>query len=130
MEFRLDAKGRVADIMKTAGEAIGSINQEEGHHKFDEKQIDEFCTLSTLDSLRFEAFNFRETAIPEAYQRTFEWVFQDSESTPRDARCDDFDTWLQAPQGDRHLLDHLKTGCWKIDTHEVYHSPSDYEKTA
>ncbi|KAK4170002.1 hypothetical protein QBC43DRAFT_40063 [Cladorrhinum sp. PSN259] len=96
--------GRAADIMKRAGGAIGLTNQEEGHRKFDEKQIDEFCTLSILDSLRFEAFDFRETAIPEAYQRTFEWVFQDSESAPRDARWDDFDKWLQAPQGDIYWI--------------------------
>ncbi|KAK3987624.1 hypothetical protein QBC44DRAFT_245616 [Cladorrhinum sp. PSN332] len=97
-------KGRVADMMKRAGEAIGSANQEEGHDTFDEKQTDEFCTLSILDSLRFEAFDFRETAIPEAYRRTFEWVFRDSESAPRDARWDDFDTWLQAPQPDIYWI--------------------------
>jgi hypothetical protein len=53
--------------------------------------------LSLLESLRFDTMTYRYEAISEAHQKTFEWIFQESDATARG--WSNFSNWLEAGSG-------------------------------
>jgi hypothetical protein len=64
-------------------------------------QSEELCKrkveLSLLESLRFETMNHRHDSIPEAHQRTFEWIFSDPNTKGK--AWSDFTQWLHSGSG-------------------------------
>ncbi|KAI2633041.1 hypothetical protein GGS26DRAFT_555059 [Hypomontagnella submonticulosa] len=59
---------------------------------------EKFIKLRMLESLKFADMRDRYERIPEAHQKTFEWVFHESEDGEGDSkrRWDNFATWLMS----------------------------------
>ena len=60
----------------------------------EEERCKRVVELSLLESLRFETMEHRHDSIPEAHQRTFEWIFSDPKWEGR--VWSDFAEWLRS----------------------------------
>lgn len=75
------------------GSAAMSMEPQE----FDEKS----CAEAIIDSLRVDSIDQRERSIPKAYEKTFEWIFTETQSSnARVLPLPRFDSWLEGPSSD------------------------------
>lgn len=65
--------------------------------EFDDKS----CTDAIMSSLNINHIHQREKAIPKTYEKTFEWMFSESQSSDsRFPLFSRFDSWLEGPSSD------------------------------
>jgi hypothetical protein len=62
-----------------------------------ERSVRELADNEILSSLDFEAQTDRYEALPEAHERTFEWIFQSSHE--EEVQWDSFGDWLESEDG-------------------------------
>lgn len=69
--------------------------------EFDEKS----CAEAIIDSLKVNDINRRERSIPKAYEKTFEWIFNDNQSSDgKFLPLPHFDSWLEGPSSDMYWV--------------------------
>lgn len=62
---------------------------------------EESCAEAIIDSLKVSYIDQRERAIPKAYEKTFEWIFTETQSSNgRVVTLPRFDSWLEGPSSD------------------------------
>lgn len=93
-KLKLQKESEIDNWMQRLQVKIGLKN-----HVWDEETIiQEAVENNILESLRFTAIGDRQNAIDEAYEKTFEWIFQ--ENDPRDVRSwSNFTSWLKKGSG-------------------------------
>lgn len=89
--------GSIASMMESTSyvDAVRGFTQADEGGIFDPHEADMFSTLSIINSLVFEKFKSRETAIPKAYKSTFKWAFKEPSGN---AQWANFDQWLRDNQ--------------------------------
>ncbi|KPM46174.1 hypothetical protein AK830_g275 [Neonectria ditissima] len=66
---------------------------------------DTFCGNAITESLRFRSSDARETAIPNAYQQTYKWIFEKPQQGVRTQRTwSSFVSWLEEPSTDIYWI--------------------------
>ncbi|KAK4160799.1 hypothetical protein QBC43DRAFT_324981 [Cladorrhinum sp. PSN259] len=77
----------IANLTDASGQHTSSIEKELEH--------DKTSTLFIINSLQFDKFSLRESAVLKAYHATCQWIFKEPE---RDTDWTDFRQWLLSPE--------------------------------